>query len=344
MEYNNSNQISLLSGFNACNFNDNINASLSLFDKSLENKKQYNAFNANNFSETNESLLKTLNVIDFNIPNETSQKQETYTLEDLLDLEHGDLQQPETTQFFNTLEDEPLFSSSDVLMQTALPSPVSSSSDESCDLDELFFVDKSAVFNALQQPESPVFITNHQQQEQYVLDPQQQQQFKETQDSGIMLNGTDLSVLCSLLFQNSGIAALSSSEEESQLSTAPSSPASSLSSESDSERTTTSPSQSPRYKPYTKKKQKTPEQKTRKMAQNRTAANRYRVKKKDELKIMSKEADILEEKNKNLKGKVDGLRNEIDYLKNLMLDVIKARLTKGATPESLLADAAELMK
>ena len=290
------------------------------------------------YLETNESLLNTLNVIDFNIPNEYATKPEsTYTLEDLLDLGNEDLHQPEAQLF----EDEPFFSSNDILVQTALPSsPVSSSSDESCYLDDILFMDESV--ETLQQPESPVFNTDH----QYVSNVSGVEQVEAALPE-ITVNESDMSALCSLLFQNNGIAALSSSFSfsEPQLSPAPSSPASSTSSESDSEKSvsTSQEESSPRYKPYSKKKQRTPEQKSRKMAQNRTAASRYRVKKKDELKIMTEEAEKLEEKNKDLKGKVDGLRNEIDYLKNLMLDVIKARLTKGATPDSLLSAAATLL-
>lgn len=322
---NNSNQLSLLSGVNAYNLNASFQ---NLFDKSLDNKKQYNQYDANTFSETNESLLKTLDVIDFNIRNEHDN---TYTLEDLLDLGNEDFQQPDT-QFFESLEDEPLFSSNDLLVQTALPSPVSSSSDESCDLDDLLFMEEST--DTLPQSESPVFTTDP----QLVSNVTEVQPVDTTQPQDIM-NGTDLSALVSLIFQNHGIAAPSSSFEEPGFSPAPSSPTSSTSSDSESEKTSLEDS-SPRYKPYSKKKQKTPEQKLRKKAQNRTAACRYRTKKKDELKIMTEEADKLEEKNTDLKGKVEGLRNEIDYLKNLMLDVIKARLTKGATPESLLLAAA----
>jgi len=83
-----------------------------------------------------------------------------------------------------------------------------------------------------------------------------------------------------------------------------------------------------RYSPY-KKKYKTTEQKQRKKAQNRNAASRYRSKKNKELEGIFNEANELETKNKELRGKVDGLKTEIDYLKNLMLDVIKARLSKG---------------
>lgn len=271
-------------------------------------------------------------MIDFNISNEYATKPEsTYTLEDLLDLGNEDFHQPEAQLF----EDEPFISSNDILIQTALPSPVSSSSDESCNLDDILFMDESV--DSFQQPESPVFNTDAQNistlSESKTVLPE------------VMVNETDLSALCSLLFQNHGVAALSSSSfDELQSSPAPLSPASSTSSESESEKSvSTTQESSPRFKPYSKKKPKTPEQKLKKMAQNRTAASRYRVKKKDELKIMTEEADKLEEKNKGLKGKVDGLRNEIDYLKNLMLDVIKARLTKGASPDSLLSVAATLL-
>lgn len=80
-----------------------------------------------------------------------------------------------------------------------------------------------------------------------------------------------------------------------------------------------------------KGKRKSKEQKERKKMQNRDAAIRYRNKKKDELADMFNEAEDLESQNKELRGKADGLKKEIDYLKELMLDVIKARLSNGAT-------------
>lgn len=85
---------------------------------------------------------------------------------------------------------------------------------------------------------------------------------------------------------------------------------------------------SSRYSPY-RKKTKTTEQRHRKKAQNRNAASRYRIKKSKEMESIFSEAENLETKNKELRGKVDGLKSEIDYLKNLMLDVIKARLSQG---------------
>lgn len=89
-------------------------------------------------------------------------------------------------------------------------------------------------------------------------------------------------------------------------------------------------SSSNRYSPY-KKKSKTPEQKQKKKAQNRHAASRYRNKKNKELDTIFVEAEEMESKNKVLRNKVDGLKTEIDYLKNLMLDVIKARLSNGSS-------------
>lgn len=356
MENNNSNSFSLLSGFNACSFND-TNASYQLFlNKSLENEKLNGVYGTNDILETNDSLLKTLNNIDSTIKNVYPTKSETYTLEDLLDFENDDLSQP--SLFAGNLDDE-IFLPNDVSMETALASPLSSSSDESCDLDEILFFDDSTTNAGPSEitTTTPVVVeeslpeppSDH----QYAMTPVQEPQMSLEDllnSSGTDLNdalsslnsdGTDLSALCSLLFQqqqNQGDAESTTEVIEEVQSPAPLSPASSTSSESDSETRNAA-----RYQPY-KRKQKTPEQKLRKKAQNRTAATRYRIKKKDELKSMTDEADQLEEKNKELKGKVEGLRNEIDYLKNLMLDVIKARLSKGATPDALLSAAALMLK
>lgn len=84
----------------------------------------------------------------------------------------------------------------------------------------------------------------------------------------------------------------------------------------------------PYRKPKSGKRQKTKEQKDRKKNQNRDAALRYRSKRKEELQDLFDEASQLEESNKGLNEKVTGLQKEIDYLKSLMLDVIKARLSK----------------
>lgn len=63
----------------------------------------------------------------------------------------------------------------------------------------------------------------------------------------------------------------------------------------------------------------------RKKEQNRTAALRYREKKRAEGNGLESEASVLEEKNKELRTKVDSLTREIDYLKDLMVEVYKAR-------------------
>lgn len=100
------------------------------------------------------------------------------------------------------------------------------------------------------------------------------------------------------------------------------------------------PTSTVRHTPYKEIKKKTPEQKQRKKKQNRNAASKYRCKKKEEVTTVFTEADKLEEKNKELRGTVEGLRKEIDYLKSLMLDVINARLSKKSVAvnlESLLS-------
>lgn len=88
-----------------------------------------------------------------------------------------------------------------------------------------------------------------------------------------------------------------------------------------------------RSSPYPKKapaKRKTLEQKEKKRDQNRSAATKYRSKKKDELNDLFEEADKLESNNRTLADKVSSLTKEIDYLKSLMLDVIKAKLSRSA--------------
>ena len=106
--------------------------------------------------------------------------------------------------------------------------------------------------------------------------------------------------------------------------------------------TANSSAESNRYSPY-KRKQKTEEQKLRKKAQNRSAALRYRHKKKDELNDIVKVREDLEEKNKELKGEVQSLSNEIDYLKKLMLDVINTRLAKTNSLEKENTNSLELL-
>ena len=269
-------------------------------------------------------------MIDSTIKNDTfdiSPKDEnTYTLDDLLDFENEVLNP--AVLFDASLEEDNLFLSpnttNEIFLETAMASPLSSSSEESCDLDEILFMDTPNVTigkNAMETEEQLNNVAEETVMPGSSLETIDQSMLQES----LTLNGANLGALCSLLLQSQNITSLETTEEiEDSLLSEPSSP-----------ETLESEKESVRYTPY--KKKKTPEQKQRKKAQNRTAATRYRIKKKDELKAMSDEADELEKKNKDLKGKVDGLKSEIDYLKNLMLDVIKARLAKGTSPENLLS-------
>lgn len=63
----------------------------------------------------------------------------------------------------------------------------------------------------------------------------------------------------------------------------------------------------------------------RKKEQNRTAALRYRDKKRSEQDILQQEADELMEANSVLREKKDSIAREIKYLKDLMAEVKKAR-------------------
>lgn len=70
------------------------------------------------------------------------------------------------------------------------------------------------------------------------------------------------------------------------------------------------------------------DRKLRKKQQNKDAATRYRQKKKAEQDIVNNELNALESRNTNLKNKVSQMTNEIQYLKNLLLDVQKARIKR----------------
>ncbi|XP_037332819.2 activating transcription factor 4b [Pungitius pungitius] len=75
---------------------------------------------------------------------------------------------------------------------------------------------------------------------------------------------------------------------------------------------------------------KTPKaKKLKKMAQNKTAATRYRQKKKVEQDTLLDEYSLLERKNIELTEKADSLGREIKYLKELMEEVYQARTNKG---------------
>lgn len=71
------------------------------------------------------------------------------------------------------------------------------------------------------------------------------------------------------------------------------------------------------------------DKKLRKKVQNKSAALRYRQKKKSEQTILDEQFEALETRNKELKDKVSGMTQEINYLKTLMADVIKARQKRG---------------
>ncbi|XP_018412681.1 PREDICTED: cyclic AMP-dependent transcription factor ATF-4-like [Nanorana parkeri] len=67
------------------------------------------------------------------------------------------------------------------------------------------------------------------------------------------------------------------------------------------------------------------DKKKKKMEQNKTAATRYRQKKKAEQDIISVECRALEQKNDSLKEKADSIAKEIQYLKDLIEEVRKAK-------------------
>ncbi|XP_068435588.1 cyclic AMP-dependent transcription factor ATF-4-like [Clinocottus analis] len=74
--------------------------------------------------------------------------------------------------------------------------------------------------------------------------------------------------------------------------------------------------------------------KLKKMAQNKTAATRYRQKKRVEQNTLLDEHGLLERKNLELNEKAESLAREIEYLKELMEEVCQARTSKslGADP------------
>lgn len=70
------------------------------------------------------------------------------------------------------------------------------------------------------------------------------------------------------------------------------------------------------------------DKKLKKMEQNKTAATRYRQKKRAEQEALTGECKELEKKNETLKEKADSLAKEIQYLKDLIEEVRKAREKK----------------
>lgn len=67
------------------------------------------------------------------------------------------------------------------------------------------------------------------------------------------------------------------------------------------------------------------DKKLKKMEQNKTAATRYRQKKRAEQEALTGECKELEKKNEALKERADSLAKEIQYLKDLMEEVRRAR-------------------
>ncbi|KAK4830913.1 hypothetical protein QYF61_014112 [Mycteria americana] len=75
------------------------------------------------------------------------------------------------------------------------------------------------------------------------------------------------------------------------------------------------------------------DKKLKKMEQNKTAATRYRQKKRAEQEALSGECRELEQKNQALKEKADSLSKEIQYLKDLIEEVRKAKGKRARVPE-----------
>ncbi|CAB1341465.1 unnamed protein product [Coregonus sp. 'balchen'] len=73
-----------------------------------------------------------------------------------------------------------------------------------------------------------------------------------------------------------------------------------------------------------------PKEKLKKMAQNKTAATRYRQKKKTEQEVLSAECDELEQRNHKLVEKADSIANEIQYLKDLIEEVRHAKSRRAS--------------
>jgi len=84
-----------------------------------------------------------------------------------------------------------------------------------------------------------------------------------------------------------------------------------------------------RSKPYARPKSSAgPDKKNRKRNQNRDAATRYRSKKKEEAEVLALQEAELQAQNSELNKQVDSLSTEINYLKNLMRELIQAKNKK----------------
>ncbi|KAI7807652.1 cyclic AMP-dependent transcription factor ATF-4 [Triplophysa rosa] len=81
-------------------------------------------------------------------------------------------------------------------------------------------------------------------------------------------------------------------------------------------------------------KTKVVEKKLKKMEQNKTAATRYRQKKRSEQENLNAECTDLERRNQELTEKADSISREIQYLKNLMEEVRSAKHRKAKVGSS----------
>ncbi|XP_029364342.1 activating transcription factor 4b isoform X2 [Echeneis naucrates] len=75
------------------------------------------------------------------------------------------------------------------------------------------------------------------------------------------------------------------------------------------------------------------DKKLKKMEQNKTAATRYRQKKRAEQDALTAEHTLLERRNMELVEKAESLAREIEYLKELMEEVRLARINKGLSAD-----------
>lgn len=75
------------------------------------------------------------------------------------------------------------------------------------------------------------------------------------------------------------------------------------------------------------------DKKTKKMEQNKTAATRYRQKKRVEQESLLDEFAVLERKNVELTEKAESMAREIEYLKELMEEVRTTRIKKGLSAD-----------
>lgn len=71
------------------------------------------------------------------------------------------------------------------------------------------------------------------------------------------------------------------------------------------------------------------QKKERKKEQNKTAALRYRQRKREEKVGVDGQMAVLEAKNKKLKAEVESLETEVNYLKKLWAEVAQARSRKS---------------